>query len=206
MVCKLFKSTFVNEIYPGIVGIGTDVIGEVTGGTFIQRQIDNRGIEERIYKIRYVVPKEFNNGRQPSEGFILQESKSVGVGSASFLDVSVSDPTQLRNPRIITTASYNSTTQRATIKTEKEHNFVAGDQVIIKNVSSANNTVATATSAYNGTFEVYSIDDPRTFQVKVTTGDPGVFLNEVNQRTTQQQVESLPTVQRSRYERFSLHL
>ena len=149
--------------------------------------------------MRYVVPKEFRNGRQPSEGFILQESKSVGVGSASFLDVSVSDPTQLRNPRIITTASYNSVTQRATIKTEKAHNFVVGDQVIIKGVSSVNNTVATATSAYNGTFEVYSIDNPRTFQVKVTTGDPGVFLNEVNQRTTQQQVESLPTVQRSKY-------
>ena len=192
------NSTFVNQIYPGIVGVGTDVIGEVTGGTFIQRQIDARGLEERIYKMRYVVPKEFKNGRQPSEGFILQESKSVGVGSASFLDVSVSDPTQLRNPRIITTASYNSATQRATIKTEKAHNFVAGDQVIIRGVSSANNTVATATSAYNGTFEVYSIDDPRRFQVKVTTGDPGVFLNEVNQRTTQQQVESLPTVQRSR--------
>ena len=192
-------STFFNEIYTGITGIGTEIVGEVTGGTFIQRQIDARGIEERIYKIRYVVPKEFNNGRQPSEGFILQESKSVGVGSASFLDVSVSDPTQLRNPRIITLASYNSVTERATIKTEKEHNFVAGDQVIIKNVSSANNTVATATSAYNGTFEVFQVDNPRTFQVSVTTGDPGVFLNQVNQRSTQQQVEDLPTVQRSRY-------
>ena len=192
-------STFFNEIYTGITGIGTDIVGEVTGGTFIQRQIDARGIEERIYKVRYVVPKEFNNGRQPSEGFILQESKSVGVGSASFLDVSVSDPTQLRNPRIITLASYNSVTERATIKTEKEHNFVAGDQVIIKGVSSANNTVATATSAYNGTFEVFQVDNPRTFQVSVTTGDPGVFLNQVNQRSTQQQVEALPTVQRSRY-------
>jgi len=192
-------STFFNEIYTGITGIGTDIVGEVTGGTFIQRQIDARGIEERIYKVRYVVPKEFNNGRQPSEGFILQESKSVGVGSASFLDVSVSDPTQLRNPRIITLASYNSVTERATIKTEKEHNFVAGDQVIIKGVSSANNTVATATSAYNGTFEVYQVDNPRTFQVSVTTGDPGTFLNQVNQRSTQQQVEALPTVQRSRY-------
>jgi len=192
-------STFFNEIYTGITGIGTDTVGEVTGGTFIQRQIDARGIEERIYKIRYVVPKEFSNGRQPSEGFILQESKSVGVGSASFLDVSVSDPTQLRNPRIITLASYNSVTERATIKTEKEHNFVAGDQVIIRGVSSANNTVATATSAYNGTFEVFQVDNPRTFQVSVTTGDPGVFINQVNQRSTQQQVEALPTVQRSRY-------
>ena len=193
------NATFFNEIYTGIVGVGTLVIGEVTGGTFIQRQIDNRGLDERIYKMRYVVPKEFRNGRQPSEGFILQESKSVGVGSASFLDVSVSDPTQLRNPRIITTASYNGVTERATFKTEKEHNFVVGDQVIIKNVTSVNNTVATATSAYNGTFEVYQVDNPRTFQVNIVTGDPGLFLNEVNQRTTQQQVEALPTVQRSKY-------
>ena len=32
---------------------------KLTGGTFIQRQIDNRGLDERIYKMRYVVPKEF---------------------------------------------------------------------------------------------------------------------------------------------------
>ena len=199
------NSTFVNQVYTGITGLGTAITGEITGGTFIKREIDNRGLEERIYKMRYVVPKEFKNGRQPSEGFILQESKNVGVGSASFLDVSVTDPTQLRNPRIITTATYNGATERATIKTELAHNFSIGDQVTIKNVLSVNNSTGTATTAYNGTYEVYSIDDPRRFQVSVVTGDPGLFLNSVNDRTTQQQVEALPTVQRSRL-RDSLYI
>ena len=192
------NSTAINEIYTGITGVGTAVIGEVTGGTFIERQIDNRSIDERIYKMRYVIPKEYTNARPPSDGFILQESKSVGVGSATFFDTQVSNPTELRNPRIITRATYNSTTLRATIVTEKDHNFVKGDEVDISSVTSTNNVTGAATSAYNGKYEIISVDNPRTFQVNVTTGDPGTFTNQVNQRSTQQQVESLPTVRRSK--------
>ena len=191
-------STFVNEIYTAVTGIGTIVLGEVTGATFITRQIDNRGIDERIYKMRYVVPKEYKNARPPSDGFILQESKNVGVGSVTFFETQVSDPTELRNPRIITKATYSSVTQRATIKSEKNHNLVVGDEVVITNVLSTNNQAGTATSAYNGTYEVHSIPNERTFEVSVLTGDPGEFLNLVNQRNTQQQVEALPTFRRSR--------
>ena len=55
----------------------------------------------------------------PKPGFILQESKTVGVGSASFLSADLSNPTQLKNVKIIKTASYNSNT--ITFKTEEPH-------------------------------------------------------------------------------------
>jgi len=191
------QSTFFNTIYPGIVGIGTSILGNQTGSTFITRKLDNRGLEERIYKVRYVIPKEFTNARPPTDGFTLQESKSVGVGSASFLSSSVGDPTQLRNPKVIVGASYLSGT--ATIKTELPHNLVPGDIVKITNVITTNNLTASPKFPYNGSFKVYETPSARTFTYIGLSSDPGTFLNQTNQRTTQQQIDSLPLVQREKY-------
>jgi hypothetical protein len=191
------QSTFFNTIYPGIVGIGTAILGNQTGSTFIVRKLDNRGLEDRIYKVRYVIPKEFTNARPPTDGFTLQESKSVGVGSASFLSSSVVDPTQLRNPKIIVGASYLSGT--ATIKTELPHNLVPGDRVKITNVVTTNNLTGSELFPYNGSFEVYETPSTRTFTYIGLSSDPGTFLNQTNQRTTQQQIEALPLVQREKY-------
>lgn len=192
------KATFFNTIYEGIVGIGTSILGNTTGATFLTRRLDNRGLEERIYKLRYVVPKEFINARPPTDGFVLQESKSVGVGSASFLSSTVEDVTQLRNPKIIIGASYLSGT--VTIKTEIPHNLLPGDRVKITNIVSANNTSGQSNLPYNGLYEIYDTPTPRTFRYVGLSSDPGVFLNQTNQRATQQQVEALPTVQREKYE------
>jgi len=197
------KATFFNQIYDGIVGIGTSILGEVTGGTYVERKLDNRGIEDKLYKARYVIPKEFTNARAPSDGFILQESKNVGVGSASFLSSGVADPTQLRNPKIIVNATYLSGT--ATIQTELPHNLVPGDKVKITNIVSTNNTSGNASVPFNGSFEVFTTPNPKEFTYVGLTSDPGTFLNETNQRSTQSQVESLPVVQREKY-RDSLFL
>ena len=43
------------------------------------------------------------------------------------------------------------------------------------------------------------VPSTRTFTIAGITTDPGTFLNETNQRTTQQQVDALPTVQRLKY-------
>lgn len=191
------QATFYNTIYDGIVGIGTSILGESTGATFLQRQLDNRGLEDRIYKVRYVVPKEFTNARPPSDGFILQESKNVGVGSASFISASVEDPTQLRNPRVIVGASYLSGT--ATIKTELPHNLITGDLVRITNIISSNNLTANSNIPYNGLFEVASVNNSKEFTYVGLSSDPGTFLSQTNQRSTQLQIESLPTLQREKY-------
>ena len=129
-----------NTIYDGIVGIGTSTIGEVTGATFVTRRVDNRGLNDRVYKFRYVIPKEFGNARQPSDGFAFQESKSVGIGSASFLSSSLSNATQLRNPKLIKSAGWSG--YLVTITTELPHKLVPQDIVKITKIKSSNNTSA----------------------------------------------------------------
>ena len=192
------KATFYNTIYSGIVGIGTSILGNSTGATFLTRKIDNRGLEERIYKMRYVIPKQFVNARPPTDGFVMQESKTVGVGSASFLTSTVEEVTQLRNPKVIIGATYQSGT--VTIKTEIPHNLVSGDKVRISNIVSTNNTAGAALIPYNGLFEVYDTPSTKTFRYVGLSSDPGTFLNRTNERATQQQVDALPTLQRVEYD------
>ena len=189
-------STTFNTIFPAINTIGVGIIGEETGTTFLKRRVDNRSLLDRVYRARYVIPKEHTNARAPKPGFILQESKTVGVGSASFLSADLSNPTQLKNVKIIKTASYSSNT--LTFTTEEAHRLQKSDLVTIRNIKSANNTVIAPKLGYNGEHPVANIISTKQFTVSGITTDPGVFLNQVNQRTTQQQIEALPTVQRSK--------
>jgi len=186
-----------NTIYSGIVGIGTSILGDTSGTTFIKRTVDNRSLDDRLYKFRYVIPKEFSNSRPPTDGFVIQESKSVGIGSLSFLTNNLSNSTQLRNPRIIIGTEYVSGT--AVIRTELPHNLVPGDVVKIKNVITSNNLTGDITVPYNGTFIVNSIPNSRSFTFIGLSSNPGVFLNLTNARSTNQQISALPTFQRDEY-------
>ena len=188
-----------NTIYSGIVGFGTDLLGDTSGATFVTRQLDNRSLEDRLYKFRYVIPKEFTAARPPTDGFVIQESNDVGINNLSYLTSNLTDTTQLRNPRIIISAGYLSGT--VTIKTEKSHNLIVGDTVTISNVVSSNNVSTGSTdfinTPYNGTYVVTGILSPTTFTYAVSS-DPGTFQNLPNARSTSQQVAALPTVQRSK--------
>ena len=189
-------STTFNTIFPALNTIGVGVIGEETGTTFIKRRVDNRSLLDRVYRARYVIPKEHTNARAPKPGYILQESKTVGVSSASFLSADLSNPTQLKNVKIIKTASYSA--QTLTFTTEEAHRLQKDDIVTIRNIDSANNSTGVFNLGYNGVHPVSSVISTKKFAVSGITTDPGLFLNQVNQRTTQQQVEALPTVQRSK--------
>jgi hypothetical protein len=185
-----------NTIFAAFKTIGAGVIGGETGTTYVKRRVDNRSLLDRIYRARYVIPKEHIDARAPKPGFILQESKSVGIGSASFLTADLSNPTQLRNVKVIKNATYSGST--ITFTTELQHRLQKGDLVKITNVSSSNNTSALNRVGYNGEHLVSQVLTNKQFSVAGITTDPGVFLNQVNQRTTQQQIEDLPTVQRSK--------
>jgi hypothetical protein len=196
------KVTLYNTIYGAITGLGTASLGAQTPATYITRKIDTRSLDEKLYKIRYVIPKEFTKARPPSDGFVFQESKSVGIGSVSFVNSNISDNTQLRNPKIIVKASYDAGSQSVTIKTELPHNLVVGDTVIISNVKSTNNTgIATLFNSipYNGTYQVAYVISPRSFIYSGIATDPGTFISQTNQRATQQQLNDLPTVKRTKY-------
>ena len=187
----------INTIYSAIVGIGTSILGDTSGTTFIKRTIDNRSLDDRLYKFRYVIPKEFTDSRPPTDGFIIQESKSVGIGSLSYLTSNLVDATQLRNPRIIIGAEY--VTGTVVIRTELPHNLVPGDTVKIRNVISSNNLTGIDDIPYNGTFTVHSTPNSRSFTYIGLTSSPGTFLNSTNARSTNQQVDALPTFQRDEY-------
>ena len=54
--------------------LGVGNLGNNTPVSFIKRIADERSLDEKVYKLRVVVPKELENGKNPEEGFILQES------------------------------------------------------------------------------------------------------------------------------------
>jgi len=195
-----------NEIASSIVSIGyTDIGGSETPSSFIKRKLDNRSIDDRIYKIRYVIPKEYTNARAPQAGFILQETSNVNPNALTFTDTTLSSPTELRNEKIIsgiTTSALLSGSQTVTVTTEMPHNFSVNDKIKIQKVRSTNNPLGTgSTSTYNGSFIIESVPSSRSFTYTLSgvLVQPGSFANNLDLRTTKQELESLPVVSREEY-------
>jgi hypothetical protein len=179
-----------NQIYSAIASQGVANLTERTNVSFVRRKDDARSLDEKLYKIRVVVPKESINAKDPSEGFIIQESSSTGARTNSdftITTISESDYAFNKNPRFISTCSESSNT--VTVLAELPHNLNVGDQVIIRNVTSTTNTAGTINIGYNGTFEVTAILDDKRFQYSTTdvngvTHNVGTFTNNVSIRTT----------------------
>jgi hypothetical protein len=202
-------TTSTNQIYNTIVGLGTATLGNETASTFVKRKVDIRSIEDRIYKVRYVIPKEFTNARPPQGGFVLQESKTVGVSTISFdnnytLNVST-PPTYLRNEKIIsntTVGAVSNGSQTVTATTELPHGFIVGDKVKIQKIKSTNNPLGTGlTSTYNGSYQVLSVPSTKqfTYQISGVKINPGSYRNLINERDTRQERDQLPLVSREQY-------
>ena len=191
-----------NSIYSSLNSLG--ISGE-TASTFFIRKYDNRTLEDRIYKFRYVIPKEFENARPPQSGFILQESKTVGLTTASYTGATILDNKDIRNEKVISnivSGSILGGTQSVTVTTELPHKFIVGDSVKLQKVRSTNNVDATGiTSSYNGTFDVVAVPNSKQFTYSLTgvSTNPGTFTNVVDLRSTRQRVEQLPLVSREKY-------
>ena len=176
----------------GQVGIGLGIFaeGDRTNVSFIKRFEDNRSLDEKLYKLRIVVPKELFNGRDPVEGFVMQESSSTNPRSDADFSLTTIGPNDYfynRNPRFISTCSYNNVTRDITLVSELPHNLNRGDTVIIRNVKSTTNSSATFNYGYNGTFTVSGTSNDKTVSIGATDifgvlHDPGFFTNDVSQR------------------------
>jgi hypothetical protein len=185
-----------NSIYPIVVGLGTANLGEATPRTYLTRTPDNRILDDTIYRVRYVIPKDsITLARPPLEGSIIQESNNViGAGTTEIqkyfspTPVTISNSTELRNPRFIAGAEWDGT--YAQIKTEVPHNLSVGSKVEIVNVVSSSNPVGVANSAFNGTFTVAGISSTKVFTYELDT-NPGTFQNNTSTRN-----ESLPYFKR----------
>ena len=203
-------TTSTNQIYNTIVGLGTATFGSNTTSTFIKRKVDTRSVDDRIYKVRYVIPKEFTNARPPQGGFVLQESKTVGVSTISFdnnYTISGSTPpTYLRNEKIVSNATVGAVSngaQTVTATTELPHGFIVGDKVKVQKIKSTNNSLGTGlTSTYNGSYQVLSVPNTKqfTYQISGVKINPGTYTNLINERDTRQERDQLPLVSRESYD------
>ena len=188
-----------NNIYSNLISLGTAGLGNATPRTFITRKSDTRPLNDSIYRVRYVIPKDSPvTARPPSDGFILQESNStIGVTDTEVayqfnpLSTTLSNVTDLRNQRIIANATWDGTS--ANIITELPHDLSIGCDVKVVNVTSTQNLAGAANSAYNGTFTVTGISSSKHFSYSVAV-DPGTFTNSTSNRTL-----TLPHFQRKNY-------
>jgi hypothetical protein len=190
-----------NEIYNNLL-TSTET---QTLSTTIVRIPETRSVEDRLYKIRYVIPKEFTTARPPEYGFILQESKSVETSSFSANSAVLPNTIALRNDKVIRSASVGSilnNTQIVTIQTETPHKFIVGDTIKTQKITSTNNPTATGiVSTYNGTYEITSVPSSNTFTyvLKGANTNPGTFTNNLTVRNTEATYSQLPVVSRVAY-------
>ena len=175
--------------YITVSATGNTITSQLTGfgatdePTTVKRISDNRSLDEKIYKLRFVVPSQLANAKTPESGFVIQESSSTGLrvnADATAVGIGTTDYDFNRNLRIIKSCSFSSPT--VTVVSEIPHNLKTGDSVIIKNVTDSTNTDGLIDKGYNGTFTVTVVDD-LTFTYTTST-TPGSFTNNVNTRTT----------------------
>lgn len=179
-----------NQIYNAFKTQGVANLTVRSNVSYIKRNDDSRSLDEKLYKIRIVIPKELQNAKTPTEGFVIQESSTTGARTNSdFTLTSITNADYLynRNPRFISTCTVSSNT--VTAVADLPHNLKVGDNVIVKNVTSTTNPSATVNVGFNGTFTVTAIPTDKTFQYSTTdvngiVHNVGSFTNNTNLRTT----------------------
>ena len=169
-----------NDIFPQIqTNINLDA-GAGTNIGFIRRYEDKRSVEDKLYKIRYVIPKEASNSRDPVNGFIIQNSSLTGfakTGDPSATTISLEDNNFRRNHQFI--ANVSETSGTVTVRTELPHMVEVGDIIRVENVQDSNNTGGLDNKGYNGFFTVNGIIDAYQFTYP-NTDNAGVERNTGN--------------------------
>lgn len=187
-----------NDIYTDLNTQGVAALGEKTSVSFISRTVDPRSLDERLYTVRVVVPKESANAKDPSDGFVLQESSTTGARDNTDFSINTIDADDVffqRNPRFISTCSASGST--VTVRAELPHNLNVSDKVNIVNVVSSANATGIGNSGFNGTFTVTAVSNDKEFQCSTTdtngkTHTTGDFTNDTSTRSV-----DLPRFQRN---------
>ncbi len=185
-------STSKNTIRSGFITYRSFLITGESSKSYIFRKIDTRAVQDRIYRFRYVIPKEYSIAREPSINFIIQESKSSGVKNQSEFSL-VDNQIKKRNHKIISNVQYDSINKLVTVTTELPHNFAVGDKVKINNVKSTDNLIGSRNSGYNGINTVTKVINSKQFQYSVDFS-LGTFIDNSSARN-----EGLPYVSRQEY-------
>ena len=184
-----------NTLWQQIVN-NQNAIGPRTVKTLFERKEDTRSLTDKIYKLRYVIPKESSDAKPPATGYIICESSTVGVSDSTDFTNNIPDATIQRNLHILKSVDRDTNTGVTTVVTEKPHNFLVGDRVNFLNIKSSNNTVGAANTGYNTARVISGITSSKGFEVSfpVSGNNPGTFIDNISTRD-----ENLPTVSRKSY-------
>lgn len=177
-----------NDIYNAFNSLGEAVLSDRSEVSYFERYNDIRGLDEKIYKIRLVIPKESINAKDPTEGYVIQESNTTGYRSvydSELTSINANDYAYDKNLRLIAKCSENANI--VTVITEKPHNLSVGDLVEIKNVQSSTNVSGELNKGFNGLFEVSSITGDKSFTYPIVdvggiTHNTGIFVDTTSTR------------------------
>ena len=184
--------TTTNKIYDALDNF-TAIISENNATTYVQRVPENRDLTNRIYKLRYVVPKEFSNAKAPTKNFVLQESKTV----STVKDFNINSVVVERNPRTIASVGISGAT--VTITSEKPHGVNVGDRVRLKNIPSTLNSDAKDDVSFNGYFNVDSVPSTKTFRVSNAGVGTDVYVDNIHAIRSSNDFSNLPVFERNEY-------
>ena len=170
--------------------------------TTFERKSENRELNNRTYKLRYVLPKEFVNAKEPEKNYILQESSTVGEDKRS--QDPLSSLIDNRNTRIIagitSVQGVPNQTSVVTVTSEKPHKLSVGDRVLIKNIASTENVTAVDNEGFNGYYDVTSTPSTKTFTYNSPKSGIGTYINYVSTiRETAGAGTTLPSFARNEY-------
>ena len=145
---------------------------EETDASYFKRYEDRRGIDNKLYKVRYVIPKEAENSRDPVDGFVLQPSSTTGfakTSDATATSITSSDNNFKRNYGFIATTSEVGNT--VTVRAELPHGVKVGQLVYTENVLDSNNPTGADKKGYNGFYTVTAVPNNMEFQYSNTDVD-----------------------------------
>jgi len=140
-----------------------------TEASYFKRYEDRRSIDNKLYKVRYVIPKQSTNSRDPVSGFIIQNSGQTGYAKTADItatSITVNDNNYKRNYGFIATCSELSNT--VTVRTELPHNIKVGSIVYNENILDSNNSVGLANKGYNGFFKITAVPNSMEYQFENT--------------------------------------
>jgi len=144
-----------------------------TANSFVYRFPDNRKDEEKIYRLKYVIPNTATIAAPPLNGFSIEES-SAAIDDDTYKNdnTTLTSGTSLRTKTNIIDASWSSNV--GIITTQYPHTLKEGHLVEINRLKSANNTSGEKNSGFNGLYTVLAITDSKTFTIGLNT-NPGTI-------------------------------
>ena len=180
------KTNAGSDIYTTITNPLNTFEDNRTEPSYIKRTADSRSLDEKLYKIRVVIPKELVGAKNPEDGFVIQQTSSTGYrnnNDPTSSSITKSDYEYNKNLSLI--AKCTRTANTVTIISELPHNLQVGDIIIVKNITDSTYTSAEDNRGSNGTFVVSSVPDDMTFGYTTpdSYGSNLVFTNNTTSRT-----------------------